>query len=94
MEPEAPNFEPLRAFLLNELAPDPVELDEDETITEALVIYRISSLDEDGINERYEYSVTRGVNLAMAFGMLELSTATIMDYYQSLLDRGREEDEE
>lgn len=78
----------LQDFLTAELSEKAADLDDDEFITDAVVLFRVSSLDgDDAINERYCYTVTQGVNLAMAFGMLDLTRGTIMDYYQSLLDK-------
>jgi hypothetical protein len=88
--------EPLRQFLNESLAEEPIQLDDDEVITDAIVIYRISSIDvEDGrVQERYRYSVTEGVNLAMAHGMLHLTSTTLDDYYFECLREENEEDED
>lgn len=91
--------EALRSFLVSELAENPTEdLEEGEHITDAFVIYRIATLQADsadGFGERYKYTVTNGVNLAMAFGMLELTKETLNAYYQSwMLSDDDDEDEE
>jgi hypothetical protein len=87
-------MEPLRQFLMDSLKPTPIELEDSEVITDALVVFRVSSIDEtnDGISERYRYTVTKGVNLAMAYGMLHLTQATLDNYYFAWLDEDEDED--
>jgi len=89
--------EPLRLFLDSSLAADPTDLDEGEIISDAMVIYRISKVadDEDGslngISERYNYTVTPGMNLAMAYGMMQITLETLGNYYWACLNQ--EEDD-
>lgn len=84
-------MEPLRLFLIDSLPEKPEELDEHEVITDAIVLYRV--VDPSGpALERYRYTVTDGVSLAMAMGMIEISKTTLMDYYTSMLAEEEDED--
>jgi hypothetical protein len=89
--------EPLRQFLLDNLAENPTQGDAegDNIIVDAIVIYRIQGIGEnDGPgNELYKYTVTTGVNMAMAFGMMQIAAERISHVYHIILDQAEEDDD-
>jgi len=86
-------MEPLREFLIDAISEKPIELDETEMITDAVILFRVVDASGEGL-ERYRYTVTGGVTLGMAMGMLEISKTTLMDYYVAVLADDDEEDDE
>ena len=81
--------DPLRHYLLEALPEVPIDLDEHEIITDAVVLFRVVDVASGG--ERYRYTTTGGMSLGMAVGIIKLSQTTLLDYYTRLL---AEEDEE
>lgn len=82
--------EPLRRFLIDSLPSTPVDIEDGEVITDAVVLFRIvDPVTEDQLPghmpERYRYTTTSGMTLAMAVGMIEVAKITLADYYTSAL---------
>ena len=63
--------EPLRAFLADALPEQPVDMLDGEMITDAVVCFRLTRI-EDGA-ERYRYTTTSGVTQASMLGMLDIA---------------------
>jgi hypothetical protein len=86
-------MEPLRNFLKDALPSEPIDLDDNEIITDAVVLFRVVDISEAGL-ERYRYTTTSGVTLGMAMGMITISQTTLMDYYTRLLADEEEDDDD
>lgn len=83
---------PLLTFLVDSLPESADELDEHEMITDAVVLFRVVDASGPAL-ERYRYTTTSGVSLGMAVGIIDLSKATLLDYYTRILAEEDEEDD-
>lgn len=95
---EEVGVEPLRKFLMDNLPENPTQGDAEDTnvITDAIVIYRIQDFSPEGgyCNELYKYTTTAGVSMAMAFGMMEITSMKIGHVYHEMLNQSEEEEDE
>lgn len=84
--------EPLRDYLMDALPEQPIELDEHEMITDAVVLFRVVDASEAGL-ERYRYTTTSGMSFGMAVGIIEVTQRTLVDHYTRMLWDADEEDD-
>jgi hypothetical protein len=85
-------MEPLRQYIVDNIAPEPVDLAPNEAITDAVVLFRVADFADGG--EYYRYATSNGMTLATAIGMIDLSHKTIHHYYNSILDAEADEDDD
>jgi hypothetical protein len=62
--------EPLRVFLDDALPAEPIDLGDDEMVTDAVVAFRVVRIDDGA--ERYRYTTTNGMTQGMCLGMLNI----------------------
>jgi len=85
---------PLKKFLAENLT-DVDNVEENQVVTDVMVIYRVACLDdEDGFAERYEYVTSPGLSYALARGLLSVTEENLINYYQNLLNGFEEEDDD